>query len=145
MERDFNVVDIMNDIKENIQSSEMSVAAQYLASPYYVRWMAEFKKQEQLIIIGSGVYGLRLYDMLAAEGISDKVKCFGDNSKERQSQKERDLSILSVETAVAAYPDAYFIITPQKYENELLRQLIHLGISVDRICVYMFAHTGLVD
>lgn len=145
MEKFFGVENVISDIKEKVSISGISVAQQHLASTYYEKMMDEFKKQNEIVIVGSGIYGLRLYEMLEAEGISLAVKCFCDNSRERQELKIHNLSILSVEDAVLKYSYAYYIITPKKYENELLRQLVHLGILVDNIAIYTFMHTGLVD
>ena len=145
MESGFQIESIISGIKQDIASQNISIAKQYLASSYYERMMAEFKQQEEIIIVGSGVYGLRLFEMLEAEGKSSAVKCFCDNSRERQELRIRNLEVLPVREAVLGYPDAYYIITPKKYENELLRQLVHLGISVDHISIYIFMHTGLVD
>lgn len=145
METGFQIQNIISEIKKDIAYQNISVTKQYLASSYYERMMAEFKEQKKIIIVGSGVYGLRLFEMLEAEGVSSAVKCFCDNSEERQELKIRNLKVLPVNEAVLAYPDAYYIITPKKYENELLRQLVSLGIPVNRIAIYIFAHTGLVD
>lgn len=145
MESGFQIQNIIAEIKENIASQNISVTKQYLASSYYERMMAEFKEQKEIVIVGSGVYGLRLYEMLEVEKASSAIKCFCDNSNERQELQIKNLDVLSVREAVLYHPDAYYIITPKKYENELLRQLIHLGITVDRIAIYIFMHTGLVD
>lgn len=141
----FYIEKVIEEIKTDILSSEISVADQYLASPYYEKMMSEFKKQTEIIIVGSGVYGLRLFEMFEAEGVASIVKSFCDNSKERQELKIKNLEVLSVKDAVRKYPYAYYVITPKKYENELLRQLIHLGISVEKIAIYIFMYTGLVD
>lgn len=133
------------EIQNEVILSKKTVAQQHLASAYYEKMMDEFKRQNEIVIVGSGVYGLRLYEMLEADGVSLSAKCFCDNSKERQELKIRDLPVMSVEEAVLKYPEAYYIITPRKYENELLRQLVHLGILVDNIAIYIFMYTGLVD
>lgn len=145
MNSEFHIEDTITLIKKEITNSNIPAAKQYLASPYYEKMMSEFKNQNEIIIVGSGVYGIRLFEMFEAEGISAAVKCFGDNSRERQELKIQDLDVLPVEEAVLRYPHAYYIITPKKYENELLRQLVHLGISVDKIAIYIFIYTGLVD
>lgn len=143
--KNFCIENIIMEIQNEVALSQKTVTQQYLASTYYDRMMSEFKKQKEIVIVGSGTYGLRLYEMLEAEQTTSTVKCFCDNSKERQELKIRNLSVLSVEDAVLKYPEAYYIITPRKYENELLRQLVHLGILIDNIAIYIFMHTGLVD
>lgn len=145
MEKDFRIENVIADIKGKIASSGISVADQYLALPYYEKMMAEFRKQDEIVIVGSGVYGLRLYEMLEAEEIAGRVRVFCDNSRERQELKIRGVDVLAVEEAVSQYPYAHYVITPRRYENELLRQLVHLGIQVDSIAIYVFMETGLVD
>lgn len=64
MEQDFRIENVIANIKGKIAASGISVADQYLALPYYKKMMAEFRKQNEIVIVGSGVYGLRLYEML---------------------------------------------------------------------------------
>lgn len=145
MSEDFRIENIISELKGQIASSGISVAEQYLVSPYYMRRMEEYRKHQELVIVGSGTYGLRLFEMLEAEGIASAVRCFCDNSKERQELKIRDKEVLPVKKAVQRYPSAYYIITPRCYENELLQQLINLKIDPAQISIFTFAYTGLVD
>ena len=137
--------EIIKNIKNQIEEEHLTVSQKYLMKPYYERIMNGIKKQDGIVIMGAGLYGERLYDLMREEGIADRVICFCDNSKTRQKTGSMGKKVLSVESAVERYPDAYYVITPKLYENELLRQLVHLGIPVDMICVFVYAHTGLVD
>lgn len=145
METDFHIENIITELKQQAVSSGLSVADQYLATPYYKRRMKEFKNHENLVIAGSGTYGLRLFEMLEAEGIASTVSCFCDNSRERHELKIRGRDVLSVEEAALRYPSAHYIITPRYYENELLQQLVNLEIAPGQISIFTFAYTGLVD
>ena len=42
------------------------------------------------------------------------------------------------------YPDACFVITPKDYENEILRQLVHMGVDVENIVIFNIKNTGLI-
>lgn len=143
MNKNINVVEIMNSIKEDIKEQEISVADQYLATKYYVRRMNEYRQQEQLVIFGMGNYGTSLYYMLEKEGLIDKVKCFCDNNTKMQNSIYKGLQVLSPKEAVEKYPDAMFIITPMGYENEIIRQLSELDIDVQKISIFVYELTGL--
>ncbi len=136
---------IVNSIKQHIKDTGMPVAEQYLATPYYEKIMESIKKANSIVIVGAGVYGRRLFEMLEAEGISEKVDAVCDNSKEMQLGTSFSQVVLSVEEAVRLYPESTFVITPRFYENELLQQLVRLGVDVSKILIFTFAYTGLVD
>lgn len=115
------------------------------ATPYYARRLEEYQKQSQIVIVGAGRFGRRLYETLDDEGAATRICCACDNNRNGGLQLQRVLPVLSVETAVKTYPDAYYIITPREYENELLQQLAGLGIPVKNISIFTFAYTGLID
>ncbi len=136
---------IVNDIRAQICEAHITVAEQYLASPYYEKTMGQLKNADSIVIVGAGVYGRRLYEMLEAEEISDKVAAVCDNSKEMQQGTSFSKVVLSVEEAVRLHPNSTFVITPRFYENELLQQLVGLGVDVTNILIWTFAYTGLID
>ncbi len=139
------VENIMQKIRNNIASKGQSVAENYLASSYYVKQIERMRQCTQIVIVGAGAYGRRLYEMLEVEGIIDCVCGICDNSRESRMFNPFPVNVLSVEEAVLRFPNANYVITPQMYENELLQQLTRLGIAVECIIIYIFAYTGLVD
>lgn len=138
----FNVLDVMNSIKKEIEDADISIKDQYLANGYYEKRMEEYKKQDELVIFGAGNFGRHLYKMLCAENIKT-VKCFCDNAAARWGRKLDGLDIISLEEAIRRFPEAMYIITPRRYENEILRQLVHTGIDVEHISIFIMDLTGL--
>lgn len=145
METEIQIEDIMGKIRNEIASRGRSVAENYLASPYYERRMETLRQCSEVMIVGAGVYGRRLYEMMETEGIRGCISGICDNSQERQMFHPFPLEVLSVEDAIFRFPDAQYVITPQMYENELLQQLTRLGIPTEHIMIFTFAYTGLVD
>lgn len=142
MLKDFSVVEIVHSIKKEIDKEKLPVGKQFLAEDYYERRVEEYRKQDKLVIFGAGNYGRLLYQMLCLEGLHS-VQCFCDNTPANQQRKVVDLDILAPEEAVRRYPDAMYIITPKGYENEIARQLVHSGVDIGQISVFVMALSGL--
>lgn len=145
MEKEIQIENIMQEIRSKIASEDRPVAEKYLASPYYEKRMETLRQCPEIIIVGAGVYGRRLYEMMEAEGMAGRVCGICDNSRERRMFHSFPAEVLSVEEAVLRFPNADYVITPQMYENELLQQLSKLGLPVEHIMIFTFAYTGLVD
>lgn len=142
MLKDFSAVDVVNSIKKEIETEKLSIRSQYLAEDYYEHRMEEYRKQDQLVIFGAGNYGRLLYKMMCLEGFHS-VQCFCDNTPAIQQQQLADLDILAPEEAVRRYPDAMYVITPKGYENEIVRQLVHYGVDIGQISIFVMALSGL--
>ncbi len=142
MLQDFSVIDVVNSVKMEIEREAIPIGRQYLAESYYERRMEEYRKQDKLVIFGAGNYGRLLYRMLCLEGLHS-VQCFCDNTPANQQRKLVGLDILSPEEAVRQHPDAMYIITPKGYENEIVRQLVHNGVDIGQISIFMMALSGL--
>lgn len=138
----FNVLEVMDSIKREIKNADISIKEQYLANGYYERRMEEYRKQGELVIFGAGRFGRQLYKILDIEDIHT-VKCFCDNAAARWGRKLDGLDIFSTEETVKKFPEAMYIITPRGYENEILRQLIGMGIAAERISIFITELTGL--
>ncbi len=138
----FDVLEVMDSIKREINDSCISIKDQYLANGYYERRMQEYRRQDELVIFGAGKFGRQLYHILNVENIHT-VKCFCDNAADRWARKLDGLDILSLEQAVKQFPDAMYIITPRGYENEILRQLVDAGITAGHISIFITDLTGL--
>lgn len=129
-----NVEAIMHQIKSEINESDAILSQKYLLSKYYERRIEECKEKKEIVIFGSGHYGKTVYNYLTREEITSVV-CFCDNNKEQQGKKIFDLEILSLEEVCQMYPNAYYLVTPKGYENEILRQLISNNISIKNISI----------
>lgn len=94
---------------------------------------------DPIIIFGYGKSGKYIGNVICNE--YKQVKLFYcDNSKKNP---DGNISILSIEEAVANYKDAIFLITSKKYELQMTRQLEELGVNESKI---VFAYTEeLVD
>lgn len=129
-----NVEAIMHQIKSEINESDITLSQKHLLSKYYDRRIEECRNQKEIVIFGSGHYGKTLYNYLRQERITSVV-CFCDNNKEQQGKKIFDLEILSLEQVCHMYPNAYYLVTPKGYENEILRQLILNNIPIEKISI----------
>lgn len=144
MPKEFYTEDVMASIKKQIRDENISVRKQYLANGYYERKMVEYRKQKEIVIFGSGNYGKELYKMLKKEEIHT-VKCICDNGTVRQGEKMGELDILSPREAIDQFPEAMYIITPRGYGDEILRQLVDMGINVQQISVFVLELTDLAE
>lgn len=138
----FNVETVMESIRREIQEHDILVSKQYFTTPYYRRRISECREKDDIIIFGSGNNGKLLYMILQKERINT-VKGFCDNAKEKQGTFIKEMPVYSVEDAFKRYPNAYFISTVSGYENEIIRQLIKLGVPVDNIAVFIRTLSGL--
>lgn len=140
----FDVETVMQSIRDEIQKKNITTSKQYFATPYYERRIRECREKKNIIIFGSGKNGQILYSALQQEGINT-IKGFCDNAKEKQGTLVSDMPVYSVEEALKQFPDAYFIVTVSRYENEILRQLIKLKVSVDNIALFIMKYSGLTE
>lgn len=144
MSMKFYTEDVMAFIKKQIKDENIPVREQYLASGYYERKMTEYRKWNEIVIFGSGNYGRDLYKMLKIEGIQS-VKCFCDNGGARQGRELAGIDILSPQEAVERFPEAMYIITPRGYGDEILRQLVGMGVNVLQISVFVLELAELTE
>lgn len=144
MSKKFCTEDVMASIKQQIKDQNIPVRKQYLASEYYERKMEEYRDKEEIVIFGTGNYGRDLYKMLKIENIRS-VKCYCDNGIARQGEKMGDLDILSPQDAVERYPNAFYIITPKGYGDEILRQLVKMGVDAMHISVFVLELAELTE
>lgn len=110
---------------------------------YYFDFIRRLSNVEEIVIVGAGNYGRDLYKVLEQHGVYT-VKCFADNMCERYKNGVYRNRVLSLADATIQYKNAYFVVTPQNYIMELIRQLIGLGINVDKIDCFIIGNTGLI-
>ena len=73
------------------------------------------------------------------------VQCFCDNNSMVWDKVVCGKKVFSPQEAVSRYPDACFVITPKDYENEILRQMVCLGVDIENILIFNIKNTGLVE
>lgn len=109
----------------------------------YYDWYAQEKRKgmlariyssESIVIFGVGANGQKLYSLLKEKGRDKSVKCFCDNS----TNKNMDIfaEIYTPEEAVLKYEDSLYLITPENYQIEIIGQLLGLGIRPDNIMIF---------
>lgn len=141
--REFNTQQAMEEIYEEIAKEKPCMSDLYFTTFYYRKLIKLLRKSPQLVLFGAGKYGEAILAALKREGI-DTVQCFCDNNGKAVGSMVDGLKIISPQDAVEQYPEACFVITPKDYENEILRQLVHMGVDIENIVVFNIKNTGLI-
>jgi FlaA1/EpsC-like NDP-sugar epimerase len=111
---------------------------------YLAKVMNMVRSEECVVVFGTGAYGKIVVDYLRKSDISN-IACFCDNNADRGNSEMMGLAVLKPEHACCKYPDACYIVTPKGYDNEILRQLVGLGVSVENIVLFNVVFAGMVD
>lgn len=93
--------------------------------------------EENIIIVGFSDIGRDVADSLRRCGINS-IKCFCDNSREKQNTEYHNLAVYSVEKAYEKYAEALWINTSQVSAKVISRQLITMGAKKENILVYIY-------
>lgn len=105
------------------------------------------KEEKTIIIIGYSRIGIDVFMSLKRCDIKAEI-LFCDNSKEKRSLSDNNITIYLVEDLVRAYPKALWINASQRRYEEINSQLKELGIMEERIIVYKKkneAYYGMLD
>lgn len=140
---EFDTQQVMKEIHEKISAGQSRLSDLYFTTFYYRKLVKMLKDPAELVLFGAGRYGEIVLSALKGEGIRT-VRCFCDNSDKAVGSIVDGLEVLSPADAANRYPDACFVITPKDYENEILRQLIHMGVNIEKIVIFNIKNTGLV-
>ena len=142
MKETVNVVDIVSQIKSDIQKktgeiqqSAVPPVGNRVQKTSYKGIAERVRDKEEIIIVGAGSYGKKLYEIFKANGI-ESVQCFADNSSANYVNGVYDKRVISIEEAVKEYKEAYYIVTPKYYLMEIIRQLVFQGVSINNIDIY---------
>lgn len=139
---EFRTECVMKKIRKQISTAPICLSKLSFTTFYYRKLIHMLKASEQIVLFGAGRYGEAVFDMLRQESI-DSVQCFCDNSDKVIGNLVCGVKILSPQEAFKRYPNACFIITPKDYENEILRQLVHMGVEIDNIVIFNIKNTGM--
>lgn len=140
MEQLFNTEEVMDIIRNKINSESKVNDELGFISPYHNKIVRKCLEREQLVIFGAGVYGeLFLNDLLMHK--ANNICCFCDNKQSGKVVSGYD--VFSPTEAFEKYPNATFVITPRLYENEILWQLDGMGVKVSNIIIVTMLETGL--
>lgn len=97
--------------------------------------------QTEVLIFGCGMWGKALQQQLKKYK-HVKIKGFCDNNKALYGKIIADCPIYSAKEGIDKYPNAFYIIAIDKYEDIIKKQLIELGISENHICVFNTYNSG---
>ncbi|MDE5696538.1 MAG: hypothetical protein K2I96_03860 [Lachnospiraceae bacterium] len=140
---EFNTQLTMRDIFRKISETQPHLSDLYYTTFYYRKLVRMLREQSKLVLFGAGKYGEIVFAALEQEGI-DTIQCFCDNNDRVVETLVHGLEVLSPQDALKCYPDACFVITPKDYDNEILRQLIHMGVDIENIVIFNIKNTGLM-
>lgn len=139
---EFYTQQVMTEIRKKISDEQPCLSDLYFTSFYYRKLIRMLKEPEKLVLFGAGGYGEIILTYLQQEGIQT-VQCFCDNNVQILGRRICGLEVMSPEDALKRYPNACFIITPKDYENEILRQMVHMGVNIDNIVIFNVKNTGM--
>lgn len=139
---EFSTQKIMVEIQKKISEEQPHLSELNFTTFYYRKLINMLREPTKLVLFGAGRYGEIVLASLEQEGIYT-VQCFCDNNVQVLGKRICGLDIISPKNALRQYPDACFVITPKDYENEILRQLVHLGVDIDHIVIFNIKNTGM--
>lgn len=139
----FNTQQAMEEIYAELAEVKPCLSDLHFTTFYYRKIIRMLRAPKRLVLFGAGKYGEKILTALKREGI-DTVQCFCDNSSSAVGNLIDGLEIISPQDAVEQYADACFVITPKDYENEILRQLVHMGVDIENIVIFNIKNTGLI-
>ncbi len=140
--QNFSVEEVMDNIRVEIRDKGLNIDELSYISPYHNKMIKKLKSYNELIIFGAGEYGRIIVEDLEQHGIST-IQCICDNNPKVIEKEMWGYKVLTPESALLAYKDACFVITPKEYENEILSQLIHMGVTIEHILFFNVKYTGL--
>lgn len=91
--------------------------------------------KKQVVIFGSGYIGSCAYCMIRNHGIGNVV-AFCDNDQGRWDSRHMGCTVISPKEAAERFSEAYFVIANAVHQDEMQRQLYHLGIYKRQITKY---------
>lgn len=138
----FHTQQVMEEIQKRTLENRPHFSELNFTTFYYRKLIKLLKEFHQLILFGAGRYGEIVWETLQLESM-DTVQCFCDNNSGAWGKLVRGLEVLSPQDAFSRYPDACFVITPKDYENEILHQLVHMGVCIDHILIFNIKNTGM--
>lgn len=91
--------------------------------------------EKHVILFGCGYVGSCAYCLMRCNGI-DNIAAFCDNDKSKWNRPHMGCPVMSLESAVKQFPDAYFIITNAVHTDAIQKQLQDYGVNKQRVAEY---------
>lgn len=142
MNRPFDVETVMRQIKEQAKQLKINQDRLHYKTDYYYKSIRYLSQQNKIVLFGAGEFGQLLYQELLYNEIQTVVGVCDNNEKAIGSNFDK-YKILRPQDAVAMFKDACFVITPIHYDNEILQQLVELGLPIKQIRLFNMKITGL--
>lgn len=95
--------------------------------------MLEVGRKDNKVIFGCSDVGGYIYEELITQGEKEGEIYFCDNSEKKIGEKFFDKTVLSVKEAVETVGEGTFFIGSIYHYPSMKEQLLHLGVSADRI------------
>jgi S-adenosylhomocysteine hydrolase len=143
MTKNFNVEETVNKIKDEIKAQGYEVDELSFIPDYHRRVVNMVRKKGKTVLFGAGNFGRSIADDLENAGI--EVICFCDNNENNIGNIVDGREVMRPAEAYKKYPEACFVVTPRGYENEILRQLVSMGVPVGNIITFNAELAGLAD
>lgn len=137
---------------ENMEILRWQLLELLLKSPYniYEYYIQEIKEKADLfqnivragriqgiVLFGGGIYGRFLHIML--DNINSQlVLAYCDNDRRLCGTEIQEILVLTPKAAVEKYPEAFFVITSERYFLEMQMQLVSMGIKIENIMKGVF-------
>ena len=140
MER-FMVEDVMNTLREDIKTKKLCSSDLSYTTYYHRKLMQELRTLDSVVLFGAGKHGQIILDEMLQHDIGNVI-CYCDNKA--SGTLIRGIKVISPHEAINLYPEAYYVITPMDYQEEILVQLINMGIRIEHIRLCDLLRTGLI-
>ncbi len=120
---------------QRVISEIQSKALKQIKSYDYKNLFEQIGKCEQLVIFGFSEIGQKFCNQIN-EKFPGKVVCFCDNAKEKWGKLYKGYEVINLSNIIRKFPNAFIVITSQRYSNEIYKQLIEQGINPNNILIY---------
>lgn len=110
-----------------------------------IEWLEVLKTADKpIVVFTTGAAGRGFYRILTEHGV--RIAGFADNSKEKAGQQINidgiSVEVLSFQDTLSRYPDAYIVIPPRDYLEEITKQFTRAGYGKDKLVGVEF---GVLD
>ena len=100
-----------------------------------IRMLLNSVKQKKVVIFGAKNSG-RFIHLLLESRKSGAVQAYADNDSSLQNKELQGIDVFAPEEAVKIYPSALYVISSNKYADEIKEQLKNLGVGDEQIFIY---------
>lgn len=91
---------------------------------------------DAIVFYSKSMVGGFVFSLLKTAGI-EKPVCFCDNDEKKHGTMYMNAPVISVEEAVEKYPAALYVIANRRFDVNMQKQLLDLGISKSQISVWL--------